>query len=42
MVRRNFLFEFNATQVFTVIDNDFDDEYGDIRHTILRTSAYMG
>jgi hypothetical protein len=35
MVRRNFSFEFNATNFFTVPDDDFDDDYGDIRHRIL-------
>jgi len=40
MFRRNFLLEFNASQVFTVTDDDFD--YRDIRHRILRASAYLG
>jgi hypothetical protein len=42
MVRRNLFFEFNASQNFTVTDDDFDDDYDDIRHRILRASAYLG
>jgi len=34
--RRNPLFEFNVTHIFTVPDDDFDDDYGDTRHRILR------
>ena len=38
IVRRNSLFEFNVTKVFNVTDDDFDDDYGDIRHRILGAS----
>ena len=41
-VRRNSIFVLNASQTFTVNDGKFDDGYGNIRHRILRASAYLG